>query len=204
MRPVYTIQQQYVLICCLVALALNFILPSQIQAVLHVYLEDPAEGQIVADIGILRGWVFSDVVEARISRVALLIDGAEVTTVPFCRERPDVAAFSDHQQLPRENMLNRSFGAVFNHSRIRRLRNFTVRIESSEGQSRTLMEGVLPTKNPGRSEVLEQIDLSNAKVWITGGKHSAEGATASQEERRMVEATDAPHFSPSRCSQNLQ
>ena len=53
--------------------------------------EAPADGSVVAGVGLVRGWAFSDLTPAE-PRVALLIDGAEQGPVPCCSARPDVAA----------------------------------------------------------------------------------------------------------------
>ena len=53
--------------------------------------EAPADGSVVAGVGLVRGWAFSDLTPTE-PRVALLIDGAEQGPVPCCSARPDVAA----------------------------------------------------------------------------------------------------------------
>ncbi len=53
--------------------------------------EAPADGSVVAGVGLVRGWAFSDLTPAA-PRVALRIDGTEQGPVPCCSARPDVAA----------------------------------------------------------------------------------------------------------------
>ena len=75
--------------------------------------EAPADGSVVAGVGLVRGWAFSELTPVG-PRVALRIDGTEQGPVPCCSARPDVAAA--HPGVA--GALTSGWGLVFNYGNL--------------------------------------------------------------------------------------
>ena len=144
----------------LIGLFLNLGLATVSHATIITAFESPADGQPVAGIGTVQGWVFSDTVGVTITEVALAVDGTFVSTIPCCSERGDVAgAFPN---LPAENTLNSGFGITQNFNLAGAGEHMlTLTITDSSGAQVTRIHTVTVIQ-PGGFEFLDQVDLSEA------------------------------------------
>lgn len=129
-----------------------------------LFFEDPAEGQIVSGIRVIRGWAFPD--DIRVSRVAvgLAVDGEFVGDIPCCSARQDVAAaFPEH-----DNALSSGWGILYNYGRLSTgPHQVTVSASAYAGYGSEARHNVVVVK-PGGSEFLDQFDLSSATARIEG------------------------------------
>lgn len=173
-----------VLIC---SLLLPVCLPNRGEAVIRAMLERPFNGQIVAGVGVVGGWAFSETPGVHITQVTLRIDGADVTTIPCCSERGDVQA--GNPGFPSANTLNSGFGITLNYNLSSPgLHTLGVVIEDSSGAQWETTHSVTFVK-PAESEFLDSFDLSTATADRDGGDIVLTGVRAldraSQQQRQI-------------------
>jgi hypothetical protein len=130
----------------------------------HSFFEDPAEGQIVSGIRVIRGWAFPDDTSITSVGVGLAVDGVFVSDIPCCSARGDVAvAFPDHT-----NALSSGWGMLYNYGRLSAgPHQIGVLISAYFGYGSLTQHNVTVVKLGG-SEFLDQFDLSNATAQLEG------------------------------------
>ena len=127
----------------------------------QAFFEEPALGQEVSGIGVIRGWAF-------LKEVWLSIDGQPAGTIPCCADRADVAAaFPDNP-----NALHSGWGMVFNYGLLSPGRRHTIGIQvgTFDGVVVSLNHPVIVVR-PGGFEFLDQFDLSEATAQIVRVHH---------------------------------
>lgn len=159
------------------------------QAALTATLEGPADNQAVAGIGIIRGWAFSDTAGVQIQQVTLSIDGAEITAIPCCSVRADVA--SAFPQFPADNTRNSGYGITFNYGLLSEgPHTIEVGIRDSSGAQFNRTHNVTVVK-PGGFEFIDQVDLTTASASRQGQELLVDGLTVrdkATQQQRIVNA----------------
>lgn len=119
------------------------------------FLENPAQNQTVSGIGVISGWAFSTVAGAQVT-VRLRIDGQDVSDIPCCVERADVA-----QQFPTvPQALNSGFGQVFNFNLLPGdSHTVAVEVQDNMGSPPRVEEHQVTVVRPGGFEFLSQLNL---------------------------------------------
>jgi hypothetical protein len=137
-------------------------------------IESPSNGQTVAGIAVLRGWVFSGAGRT-IRKVELSVDGNFLAAVPCCSLRSDVAAgFPNTPEA-----LNSGFGITVNYGGLTTgVHTIAIKVEDSAGATRTFYKGVL-AKRQGGIAFVNQLDLSSSTVRIANGALVIEGVKVS-------------------------
>lgn len=127
-------------------------------------IENPQEGQVVSGIDVIRGWAFPETRDARVEEIHLLLDGQQVSTIPCCAERRDVAAVFPHYP----GALHSGWGMAFNYGLLPSgPHTIGVRVRDSLGTVHTL-ERRVEVVRPGGFEFLDRFDLSTATVSREG------------------------------------
>ena len=155
--------------CTLFMLAMLFgrvTVPQLAYAAVSAELEGPTENQQVAGISIIRGWAFSDTSGVTINQVTLAIDGNEITPIPCCSVRGDVAqAFP---QFPATNTTNSGFGITLNYGILSPGPHVIgVTIRDSSGAQQAFTRNITVVR-PGDSTFLDLVDLSAASAQRQG------------------------------------
>lgn len=148
------------------ALFLSLCLPNTGATAIKAMLERPFNGQVVAGVGVIGGWAFSDTAGVHITQVTLLLDGKEVTTIPCCSGRSDVQAANP--QFPPDSTLNSGFGMTLNYNQASPgPHTLGVAIEDSSGARWETVYTVTFVK-PAGAEFLDLFDLSSATADLDG------------------------------------
>ncbi|HRX70945.1 MAG: hypothetical protein KDJ22_07890 [Candidatus Competibacteraceae bacterium] len=135
-------------------------------AALQTALEGPSDEQTVSGIEVIRGWAFSDLEGVQIHQVTLSIDGQEITTIPCCSARSDVAsAFPDY---PAANTRQSGYGLTFNFNSLSTgTHTVEVAIRDSSGAELRNTHQIHVVK-PGTFPFIDRVDLSVARAELQG------------------------------------
>ena len=126
--------------------------------------ESPEVNQVVAGIGVIRGWAFTDTPGTSLNEVRLVIDGMPSSFIPCCSARGDVAAAFPANP----NALNSGWGFTINYGNLPTgFHTIGIRFGDSTGASLTDDHGVTVVKIGG-FEFLDQFNLAGATVQIQG------------------------------------
>ncbi|MGE0682977.1 MAG: hypothetical protein AB7P69_19000, partial [Candidatus Binatia bacterium] len=163
-------------------------LPGRGETAIQATLERPFDGQIVAGVGVIGGWAFSDTAGVNITKVTLKLDGNDVTPIPCCSERSDVQAANP--DFPPDNTLNSGFGIAWNYNLSSPgLHTLGVAIEDSSGARREITYAVTFVK-PAESEFLDLFELSNATADLDGQDIVLSGVRARDKASQQLQQID--------------
>jgi beta-propeller repeat-containing protein len=141
-----------------------FVGSAQAAPELTTFFESPAGGQVVAGVGLIRGWAFAET-GAVPPVLGLMIDGQGSNPIPCCSARADVAAaFPDEPTA-----LRSGWGTVFDYGLLSPgLHTLTIVDNSHRGISPVLATHAVEVVRPGGFEYLDQFDLSSATARLEG------------------------------------